>query len=395
MVGVEQWAEIRRLHFVRRLSLREIHRRTGLHRDTIRRALASEVPPRYSRGRRGSKLDPFKDEIDRLLGGIRRCRACGSASCSSRWAGTAARRSWMTTCARSGRCLRRGQDDAAHDLSARARSASSTSGSHARDPGRPRPDAPGLCRGRVPGLLARRRRARWSSASRLRICWPGSAAACGSWAGCPRRWSGIARPASTPTTGGPTRGVRRVLRAAAGRLAFLRPRDPQAKGVVERLQGYAETNFEPGRVFANELDFQDQFDALVREGQRAPAPHDPGAADRPPRRGAGGDGRRCRRSRRTPIGAGCCASRRTPTFASTAATTRSIRISSAAASRSASATASSPRPRWTPASWPAGTRGRSRRHRTITALEHARALKRRRGATPNGNRRSDAVAGRL
>jgi transposase len=42
---------------------------------------------------------------------------------------------------------------------------------------------------------------------------------------------------------------------------FCRPRDPQAKGVVERWQGYAETNFEPGRVFANELDFQDQFGA--------------------------------------------------------------------------------------------------------------------------------------
>ena len=42
---------------------------------------------------------------------------------------------------------------------------------------------------------------------------------------------------------------------------FCGKRDPQAKGVVERWQGYAETNFEPGRVFANELDFQDQFDA--------------------------------------------------------------------------------------------------------------------------------------
>jgi hypothetical protein len=41
---------------------------------------------------------------------------------------------------------------------------------------------------------------------------------------------------------------------------FCEPADPQAKGVVERLQGYAETNFEPGRVFANELDFQDQLD---------------------------------------------------------------------------------------------------------------------------------------
>jgi transposase len=68
VVGVEQWAEIRRLRFVRRLSQREIHRRTGIHRDTIRRALASEVPPAYQRPLKGSKLDPFKDEIHRLLG---------------------------------------------------------------------------------------------------------------------------------------------------------------------------------------------------------------------------------------------------------------------------------------------------------------------------------------
>lgn len=41
---------------------------------------------------------------------------------------------------------------------------------------------------------------------------------------------------------------------------FCEPADPQAKGAVERLQGYAETNFEPGRRFANELDFQEQLD---------------------------------------------------------------------------------------------------------------------------------------
>jgi hypothetical protein len=42
---------------------------------------------------------------------------------------------------------------------------------------------------------------------------------------------------------------------------FCEPSDPQAKGCVERLQGYLETNFEPGRRFANELDFQLQLDA--------------------------------------------------------------------------------------------------------------------------------------
>jgi transposase len=42
---------------------------------------------------------------------------------------------------------------------------------------------------------------------------------------------------------------------------FCDPGDAPAKGAVERLQGYLETNFEPGRRFANELDFQLQLDA--------------------------------------------------------------------------------------------------------------------------------------
>jgi hypothetical protein len=42
---------------------------------------------------------------------------------------------------------------------------------------------------------------------------------------------------------------------------FCEPADPQAKGVVERLQGYLETNFEPGRRFVNHVDYQAQLDA--------------------------------------------------------------------------------------------------------------------------------------
>ena len=63
MVGVEQWAEVRRLHWVDGVSIREISKRTGLHRKTIRRALATTESPKYSRGAAGSKLDPFKDWI--------------------------------------------------------------------------------------------------------------------------------------------------------------------------------------------------------------------------------------------------------------------------------------------------------------------------------------------
>lgn len=48
MIGVEQWAEIRRLFFVERRSKRAIHRLTGVHRDTITRAIESDVPPKYT-----------------------------------------------------------------------------------------------------------------------------------------------------------------------------------------------------------------------------------------------------------------------------------------------------------------------------------------------------------
>ncbi len=68
MLAVERWAEIRRLALVEGLSQREIRRRTGAGRDTIRKAVASPEPPSYSpRPKRPSKLDPYRAEIERLL----------------------------------------------------------------------------------------------------------------------------------------------------------------------------------------------------------------------------------------------------------------------------------------------------------------------------------------
>lgn len=63
MVGVQQWAEIRRLVLVEGRSQREVARLTGLARETVARAVRSEIPPSYSRAPAGSKLDPFKDWI--------------------------------------------------------------------------------------------------------------------------------------------------------------------------------------------------------------------------------------------------------------------------------------------------------------------------------------------
>jgi transposase len=57
--------------------------------------------------------------------------------------------------------------------------------------------------------------------------------------------------------------------AFCGQLAvgwhFCAKGDPQAKGAVERLQGFMGQSFEPGRTFANELDFQLQLDAWFAE----------------------------------------------------------------------------------------------------------------------------------
>jgi hypothetical protein len=42
---------------------------------------------------------------------------------------------------------------------------------------------------------------------------------------------------------------------------ILEARDPQAKGLLERSHRFMRSNFEPGRVFANHLDYQDRLDA--------------------------------------------------------------------------------------------------------------------------------------
>ena len=67
MLGVQQWAEIRRLVLVEGRSQREVARRLGVARDTVAKAVHSETPPKYSRAPRGSRLDPFRDWIGEQL----------------------------------------------------------------------------------------------------------------------------------------------------------------------------------------------------------------------------------------------------------------------------------------------------------------------------------------
>jgi transposase len=66
VLKVERWAELRREHFVRGMPIKELARRYGIDRNTVRRALRSDRPPRYERPPLPSKLEPFVDEIHRL-----------------------------------------------------------------------------------------------------------------------------------------------------------------------------------------------------------------------------------------------------------------------------------------------------------------------------------------
>ena len=260
MVSVEQWAEVRRLHFVRRLSIREIHRRTGLHRETIRRALASDGPPVYERPGRGSKLDAFKDEIHRLLGEDPRLpgqrvrellEPLGFEGCKTivddylrevRPLFAPPARTFQRTVYRPGEVCQfdvwqpreeipvgHGQTRAGWVVIACL--------------GYSRVGAGALVFSKqTPDLLSGIARCLWQLGALPQVLvWD--------------RQAGVHGHGGRPSQ--EFAGFCGQLKVA---WRFCEPADPQAKGVVERLQGYAETNFEPGRRFANELDFQDQLD---------------------------------------------------------------------------------------------------------------------------------------
>lgn len=260
MLDVEQWAEIRRMSRVEGLSQRAIHRRTGVHRDTIRRALESRVAPSYGpRPRRVSKLDAFRSEIERLLAedpglsGVRIREEIGLLGYDG------------------GKSI---VDDYLRELRPRFVVARTFQRTVYR-PGE-------LCqfdlcepRSEVPVGFGQTRRA-WMVTAELPFSRAFAAtlvfskefsdiASGMNW--CLHRLGGLPDKLVWDREGAIHAGGGRPTDAFAGYCGqlptgwvILDPGDCQAKGALERTHRFVHGNFEAGRRFANAADFQDQLD---------------------------------------------------------------------------------------------------------------------------------------
>jgi transposase len=259
VISVQLWAEVRRMRFVDGLAIREIRRRTGLHRETIRRALRSESPRAYSRPGRGSKLDPFKDEVHRLLdddAGIE----------SQRIRELLAEQGFE-----GGRTIVDDYVRAVRPYYLRPRTHQRT----VYRPGelcqidlwQPRREIPvGFGQTRKGFVVVCALGYSRFAAGTLVFSKEAPDILFGLWR-CLCRIGGLPARLVCDREGALHAGGGRPsepFAAFCGQLPvgvrILDPGDCQAKGVVERLQGFMATSFEPGRTFVNELDFQDQLD---------------------------------------------------------------------------------------------------------------------------------------
>ena len=259
MVGVEQWAEIRRLVLVERRSQRQVARTLGVARDTVARAVASGVPPRYQRPPVVSRLDPFKEwlceqlQADPAIPSLRlrelavELGYAGGKTVFDDYVREVrprfrVRRTFQRTIYRPGELVQcdlwepRELIPVGHGQLRRGWVVTAE-----------------LCWSRlVAGALVFSKEAPdilWGLGRALtrigvlpeRLVWD--------------REGAVHAGGGRPTT---------EFAAFCGQLGvgwvILEPGDPQAKGILERSHRFMRSNFEPGRRFANHLDFQDQFD---------------------------------------------------------------------------------------------------------------------------------------
>lgn len=251
---MEDWAEIRRLHRAEGVPIREIARRLGVARNTVRAALNSDRPPKYERAARGSVVDSFESQIRALLGEYPRMpgpviaeRIGWPYSMAPLRKRLAVIRPEYVGIDPTDRVIYEPGEYTQCDLwfpEAKVQVA----------PGQERI---------LPVLVMSLGFSRFMTATMIPSRQAGDILA-GMWLGI----AGIGKVTKTlvwdrESAIGGTGKVSMPAAAFAGTLAtkimLAPPRDPEFKGVVERNNGFLETSFLPGRRFASPADFNEQL----------------------------------------------------------------------------------------------------------------------------------------
>lgn len=261
MLSVEDWAEIRRLRRAEQLPIAQIARVLGISRNTVKAALASDGPPKYQRPAAGSVADAFEPRIRELLQAFPQMPATVIAqrigwrySIRTLSGKVAELRPLYLPPDPASRTVYLAGEIAQHDFwfppiqlpvgFGQARTAKQLPvltmiTGYARH---------------VDGLLIPSRTAQdlfagwWRLIARLgavprTLVWDGEGAV-----GRYRRGGSVLT--------GDTQAFRGVL---GTKVIICKPADPEAKGLLERVHGYLETSFLPGRSFTGPADFNAQL----------------------------------------------------------------------------------------------------------------------------------------
>lgn len=261
-MSVEDWAEIRRLHRSEGMPIKSIARVMGVGRNTVRRALAAQGPPKYQRAARGSKVDAVEPQIRELL------RACPRMPATV----IAERIGWehgitiLKDRVRELRPLYLPPDPCGRTQYVAGELTQC-------DLWFPPVDIPlGYGQlGRPPVLVMVAGYSRVIAAVML----PSRQSPdllCGHWE-LLRGWGFVPRTLvwDNESAVGKWRAGKPELTTAMNafrgllgiKVVLCRPGDPEAKGLVERANGYLETSFLPGRSFTSPSDFNKQLTAWL------------------------------------------------------------------------------------------------------------------------------------
>lgn len=267
MLGVEDWAEIRRLSRSDGLSIKEIARQMDVARNTVRMALRSKEPPAYRRESKGSIVDPFEPEICRLLMATPRMPATVIAE----------RIGWTRSLTvlkervrelrplflppdPSGRTEYLPGELAQWDLWFPPADVPLEAGQVAHPP-----VIVGLCgysRMMVGKMIPSREAHDILSGHLACLLALGAVPRAGVY---DNEGALVSRHGGKANLSDPFQRFRGTL---GMKVIVLRPRDPEAKGVVERHNGYLETSFLPGRRFSSPADFNAQLTEWLERANR-------------------------------------------------------------------------------------------------------------------------------